>query len=159
MNKSNEGTAFEVGGTTCKLKYGFKALIEIENEHDKGLPAIVAELQTAPRLSTILSLFTAGLLIDGERGNEGQATAVIEALGIERASELMGDALAQAMAGPAKVRQGLVEAIELDSADKGATAITRGLVEAAEASGGVGKLVEDLEQQDQGTRRRGRKAA
>lgn len=99
---TNDGTAFTANGGTYTLRYGFNAICAIETELDISVAEIGQVLGDKPRLGTLRTIFGAGLIHEGKPVADADVGGIIDAIGIERAIELQGEAFALAFPEPAK---------------------------------------------------------
>lgn len=87
---------FEVEGTAYRLVLDFNALCDLD-EVMPGLMDGAAEVKMTPR--TIRAVFAAGLGKHHPDMNERDAGDLIQALGVERAGEIVAEAFASSFGG------------------------------------------------------------
>ena len=93
MANSHRGeVVFTAGGKERTLRFGTNALCEIEEAAGAGINAVIERLQGGdPSIRTMRMLFAAGLGVPAEA-----AGAVMDEIGVAKAGELIGEALALA---------------------------------------------------------------
>lgn len=92
------GVTFDAAGRTHCLRYGMNALVRYQQAAGESMQAAVARLQERPDdpdVVVVRRMFWAGL----EGVSEDEAGDIMDAVGLARASEIMGAAVAAAFGG------------------------------------------------------------
>lgn len=94
MPNDFEPVTFTVGVDTYTLRMGFNAICDLEEKYDIAFPKFLADLSgPGMRFGRVLGLFHALLKREHPDMTEERAAALFEALGVEKATELMGTAV------------------------------------------------------------------
>ncbi len=90
MATANGEVSFEVEGTRHTLRYGINELCRLEDRLDIDVTAIATKMAAGLNMRTLRTIFACGL--GGDVGDEA-AGAIINGVGLQRAGELVGEAM------------------------------------------------------------------
>lgn len=106
MATPNGEVSFEVAGARYVLRYGINELCQLEDRLQIDVTDLAEKMARGLNMRTLRTMFACGLS-DGK--TDAEAGALIDAIGLQRAGELVGQALQasfpQAEAKPANPRK------------------------------------------------------
>lgn len=86
----------QVGDKSYVLRFSINAMVAAESVMGLGISDIIAELQASPKLGTLRTVMWAGLREYQPKITLDAVGDIIGELGLQKAGEIIGDALAKA---------------------------------------------------------------